>query len=115
QVGAHHAVARVAVAVLDAVGQLLLLVGGEQRSLVDFAQVGFQRGLDRETSGPAGSCHGATSIERQHGCCKSICRAAKESKKQMPPAARSASAAHRSTDIDPLARRLDGSRESKGF
>ena len=47
QVGAHHAVAGLAVAVLDAVGQLLLLLGVEQRRLVDLAEVGLQRRLDR--------------------------------------------------------------------
>ena len=47
QVGADHAVAGLAVAVLDAVGQLLLLLGVEQRRLVDLAEVGLQRRLDR--------------------------------------------------------------------
>ncbi len=47
QVGAHHAVAGLAVAVLDAVGQLLLFLGIEQRRFVDLAEIRFQRRLDR--------------------------------------------------------------------
>ncbi len=58
QVGAHHAVAGLAVAVLDPVGELLLLVRVEQRRLVDLAQVGLQRRLDRYRSATAWSCHG---------------------------------------------------------
>ena len=44
QVGAHHAVAGFAVAVLDAVGELLLFVRRQERRLIDFAQ-------DRVSSG----------------------------------------------------------------
>ena len=50
QVGPDHPVAGLAVAVLDAVGELLLLVGGEQGRLVDLAEVGLQRRLDRVTA-----------------------------------------------------------------
>ena len=47
QVGPDHAIAGLAVAVLDAVGKLLFLLGVEQRGLVDLAEIGFQRRLDR--------------------------------------------------------------------
>src|SRR5262249_1671167 len=50
-------VAGLAVALLDAVGQLLLLVGAEEGRFIDFAQVRFQRRLDGRTSWPAWSCH----------------------------------------------------------
>ena len=43
EVGPHHAVARLAVAVLDPAGQHLLLVRVEQRGFVDLSQVGLQR------------------------------------------------------------------------
>ena len=49
EVGADHAVAGLAVAVLDAVGQLLFFFRVEQRRFVDLAEVGFQRRLNRFT------------------------------------------------------------------
>ena len=42
QVGADHAVAGLDVAVADGDGQFVLVVGREQRGLVDLAEVGFQ-------------------------------------------------------------------------
>ena len=47
QVGADHPIAGFAVAVLDAVGEVLFFFGVEQRRFVDLAEVGFQRRLDR--------------------------------------------------------------------
>src|SRR5207249_3391679 len=42
----------------DAVGELLLLIRGEQLGLVDLPQVGLQGRLHRGTSRPTWSCHG---------------------------------------------------------
>ncbi len=47
QVGADHPVAGPDVAVADPMAEFLLVVGGQQSRFVDFAEVGFQRRLDR--------------------------------------------------------------------
>src|SRR5262249_45440085 len=52
------AVAGLAVTVLNAVGERLLLFRVEQRRLVDFTEVRFQGGLDRIAPYAARSCHG---------------------------------------------------------
>src|SRR5262249_35357692 len=65
QVSAHHLVAGFTVAVLDAVGQALLLVGAEERCFVDLTEVGFQRRLDRITPYTARSCHGEPSSAKK--------------------------------------------------
>src|SRR5262249_29275068 len=57
QVGPDHAIAGIAVARANAVGQLLLLLSAEERCLVDLAEVGFQRRLHHVATGPAESCH----------------------------------------------------------
>src|SRR5262249_42757324 len=58
QVGADHLVTGLDVALLaDAVRQLLLLGVGEQRRLVDLAEVRLQRRLDRIISEPARASH----------------------------------------------------------
>src|SRR5262249_32248692 len=57
EVGPDHAVARLVVAQLDPVRQLFLFLRIEQRRLVDLAQVGLQRRLDRVIPETAWSCH----------------------------------------------------------
>ena len=47
QVGADHAVAGGQVAVADADGEVAFVLRGQQRGLVDLAEVRLQRGLDR--------------------------------------------------------------------
>src|SRR5262249_12234630 len=47
------------VSLLDAVSELLFLLGREQRRLVNLAEVSLQRRLDRFTPLPVNSCHGA--------------------------------------------------------
>ena len=51
QIGAHHAIAGLDVAVADGNGQLVLLSGIEQRGFVDLAEIGFQRRSERRTRG----------------------------------------------------------------
>src|SRR5262249_36259269 len=65
QVGTHHAVAGLAVAVLDPVRQRLFLVRVEQGRLVDLAEVGFQGRLDRIAPEPARSCHRESSSAKK--------------------------------------------------
>ena len=65
QIGPHHTVACLAVAVFDLVGELLFLFRIEQRRLVDLTQVGFQRRLDRFVPETAWSCHGDVPANRR--------------------------------------------------
>jgi len=57
QVGPHHAVARQFVPVRDPVGQLLLLIRGQQSHLVDLPEIGLQGALDRVTAVSANTGH----------------------------------------------------------
>ncbi len=57
KVGPHHPVARQLVPVRDAVGQLLLLIGGQQSHLVDFPEISLQGALDRVTAVSANTGH----------------------------------------------------------
>ena len=57
KVGPHHPVARQLVSVRDPVGQLLLLIGGQQSHLVDLPEIGLQGALDRVTAVSANTGH----------------------------------------------------------
>ena len=67
QVGADHAVAGLGVALADGDGQFLLVVGREQRGLVDLAEVGLQRRLDGGGDVSASCGLGHRGAYRQHG------------------------------------------------
>ena len=60
QVGADHAVAGLHVAAADGHGQLVLVVGRQQRGLVDLPQVGFQGRLHGGEWAAAGLRHGGS-------------------------------------------------------
>ena len=55
EIGAHHAVACFAVSRFNAVSELFLFVGAQERRFVDFAKVRLQRRLDRIAACPAES------------------------------------------------------------
>ena len=57
KVGPHHPVAGHLVAVGDAVGQLLLFIGGQQSHLVDLPEISLQGALDRVTAVSANTGH----------------------------------------------------------
>ena len=67
QIGPHHAIASREVALADPRGQLALVGGGQQGGFVDFAQIRFQRRLDRGagSSAFAGGGHRRLSIGRK--------------------------------------------------
>ena len=60
QVGADHAIAGLHVAAADGHGQVVLVVGREQRGLVDLPQVGFQGRLHGGEWAAAGLRHGGS-------------------------------------------------------
>ena len=65
QIGADHAVAGLGVAGADGHGQLVLVVGREQRGLVDLAEIGLQGRLHQ--GGLAAACLGHRHLHCQQG------------------------------------------------
>src|SRR5213079_2166493 len=65
EVGADHLVAGGLVAVLNAVSELLFLVGGKKRGLIDLAEISLQRRLDGLAAEPARSSHGESPVRER--------------------------------------------------
>ena len=74
EVGPHHVVARLGVALLDAVGELSFRLGVEQRRVVDLAEVGFEGVLGGAYLAAQESGHGEnpSSVKSLGGVVRSV-------------------------------------------